>query len=148
MRSKTFVRLDTSKFPPAVEPVRFTGLRWALLRWLAPGYVADQEATATWVRNTFTFESLPFDKEQSSNVEAVTRQAGSIGDYTVHFKEPFSAAEAMEAVIDLHEKRSWPEDFSHENGNYCCSCVNCGLTFTGHKRRVRCRQCTPAGDSK
>ena len=36
----------------------------------------------------------------------------------------------------------WPEDFSHENGNYNCICCDCGGVFTGHKRRVVCRKCS------
>ena len=42
---------------------------------------------------------------------------------------------------------SWPEDFSHENGNYECKCCHCGATFYGHKRRVTCKVCaSPAPD--
>lgn len=39
------------------------------------------------------------------------------------------------------KKRSWPEDFPHENGRYLCRCVHCGHTFEGHKRRVSCKVC-------
>ena len=46
----------------------------------------------------------------------------------------------MEGATEL--KRSWPEDFSHENGNYFCCCVHCGKQFRGHKRRVVCKLCT------
>jgi hypothetical protein len=35
----------------------------------------------------------------------------------------------------------WPEDASHENGNYESVCLICHCKFTGHKRRVFCRQC-------
>lgn len=35
----------------------------------------------------------------------------------------------------------WPEDSSHENGNYECRCVGCGRHFIGHKRRVECKVC-------
>lgn len=38
--------------------------------------------------------------------------------------------------------QDWPEDFSHENGNYVCTCVHCGRLFYGHKRRVTCRVCS------
>jgi hypothetical protein len=42
----------------------------------------------------------------------------------------------------------WPEDFPHENGNYCCVCSVCENVFRGHKRRTICRACannpTPA----
>ncbi len=38
-------------------------------------------------------------------------------------------------------RHDWFEDFSHENGNYYCTCCHCGVTFTGHKRRVVCRVC-------
>lgn len=34
------------------------------------------------------------------------------------------------------------EDFEHENGNYQCSCYQCGKTFFGYKRRVKCKACT------
>lgn len=40
------------------------------------------------------------------------------------------------------EKRDWPGDFEHENGNYQCTCLECGKLFLGHKRRVICRVCT------
>jgi len=36
---------------------------------------------------------------------------------------------------------SWEEDFSHENGNYICICMECNLKFVGHKRRVVCKKC-------
>lgn len=39
------------------------------------------------------------------------------------------------------ERRSWPEDFPHENGNYTCKCCHCGEEFIGHKRRVTCKLC-------
>lgn len=35
----------------------------------------------------------------------------------------------------------WPEDFSHENGNYQNKCCHCGVIFVGHKRRVVCKVC-------
>lgn len=35
----------------------------------------------------------------------------------------------------------WPEDFSHENGQYFCNCCQCHEQFTGHKRRVLCKKC-------
>ena len=40
--------------------------------------------------------------------------------------------------------KDWPEDFSHENGNYSCRCTFCGGVFTGHKRRVVCKVCATA----
>lgn len=36
---------------------------------------------------------------------------------------------------------NWPEDASHENGDYECRCVTCKQTFYGHKRRVVCKVC-------
>ena len=40
---------------------------------------------------------------------------------------------------------NWPEDSSHENGDYECRCVHCGNTFYGHKRRVTCKWCATTG---
>jgi hypothetical protein len=37
--------------------------------------------------------------------------------------------------------RNWTEDFSHENGQYLCSCVYCFKYFQGHKRRAVCKLC-------
>lgn len=43
--------------------------------------------------------------------------------------------------------RNWPEDFSHENGNYFNECMGCGEQFIGHKRRPYCKVCaTPKND--
>lgn len=39
------------------------------------------------------------------------------------------------------ELRDWPEDFSHENGNYSCQCCQCNQMFVGHKRRAVCKLC-------
>jgi len=35
----------------------------------------------------------------------------------------------------------YPEDWSHENGNYQCRCIRCDIQFIGHKRRVLCKVC-------
>lgn len=44
--------------------------------------------------------------------------------------------------IAIVEKRGdWPEDFTHENGQYINHCSTCGETFTGHKRRPTCKVC-------
>ena len=40
-----------------------------------------------------------------------------------------------------HVERSWFEDSTHENGSYYCTCVDCGRSFVGHKRRVQCKVC-------
>ncbi len=37
--------------------------------------------------------------------------------------------------------KDWPEDFSHENGNYSCKCCYCSVQFRAHKRRVVCKDC-------
>lgn len=41
----------------------------------------------------------------------------------------------------LAEPFDWPKDFNHENGMYNCECMECGIEFTGHKRRIQCRSC-------
>lgn len=45
-----------------------------------------------------------------------------------------------ERAIDNTEG-NWPEDFTHENGNYECICSACRKSFIGHKRRICCKQC-------
>lgn len=40
------------------------------------------------------------------------------------------------------ERRSWPEDFGQENGNYVCVCGTCGKEFMGYKRRITCKLCS------
>lgn len=35
----------------------------------------------------------------------------------------------------------WPEDFTHENGNYFNTCFDCARLFVGHKRRPLCKAC-------
>jgi len=34
---------------------------------------------------------------------------------------------------------NYPEDYTHENGNYMNICRVCGSYFIGHKRRVWCK---------
>lgn len=41
----------------------------------------------------------------------------------------------------LEQKRSWPEDYEHENGNYMCQCAACNQRFNGYKRRSICKLC-------
>lgn len=61
---------------------------------------------------------------------------------------------SAKAIIRIHrvdnptaladDRRNWPEDFSHENGNYSCTCCLCHQHFIGHKRRVVCKLCSKA----
>lgn len=37
--------------------------------------------------------------------------------------------------------KDFPEDRPHENGNYINMCAVCSSYFTGHKRRVCCKEC-------
>lgn len=41
----------------------------------------------------------------------------------------------------LTKPGDWPDDATHENGNYACKCVHCRRAFVGHKRRVVCKEC-------
>lgn len=46
--------------------------------------------------------------------------------------------------MQLHEhKRSYHEDYEHENGEYMNECYRCRNFFVGHKRRVCCKMCLP-----
>lgn len=51
----------------------------------------------------------------------------------------------MGTLLHMPAIGDWPEDFGHENGNYWCICANCHANFTGHKRRVVCKECVRAG---
>ena len=46
------------------------------------------------------------------------------------------------------ESNDWPDDFSHENGNYFQKCVLCESDFIGHKRRHVCRKCYLDGKAR
>lgn len=37
--------------------------------------------------------------------------------------------------------KDWTEDAAHENGNYKNICLICKELFTGHKRRMICKEC-------
>lgn len=43
--------------------------------------------------------------------------------------------------MNVKESKCFPEDASHENGNYQNKCYKCGELFIGHKRRVTCKEC-------
>lgn len=53
---------------------------------------------------------------------------------------PTTKLSFSELLLD-EQKRNWPEDFIHENGNYLNICVFCKHDFLGHKRRVVCKSC-------
>lgn len=45
-------------------------------------------------------------------------------------------------VTPMHRKlRNWNGDLEHENGEYENTCISCGNSFIGHKRRTSCRLC-------
>lgn len=44
-------------------------------------------------------------------------------------------------------ERDWPEDKSHENGNYHCKCYWCGCMFIWYKRRFACKVCAETDHS-
>ena len=49
---------------------------------------------------------------------------------------------SKELLEEIQLTRNWKEDFTHENGNYNCICIQCKNEFTGHKRRVICKICS------
>lgn len=57
-----------------------------------------------------------------------------------HLGTPLDPTERIFPPGAVKEK-SWPEDLTHENGNYLCKCVLCGDMFQGHKRRPLCKLC-------
>jgi hypothetical protein len=78
-------------------------------------------------------------------------RAGVMVGFTCLLEDP---APTAEQIVDNAEQnhpepeaptaepmRNWEEDFSHENGQYTCRCVECGHKFIGHKRRQECKDC-------
>lgn len=56
--------------------------------------------------------------------------------------EPKDGNPPLPFINILNSEKSWPEDYSHENGKYLNCCSMCGAEFMGHKRRVVCKQCS------
>jgi hypothetical protein len=48
----------------------------------------------------------------------------------------------MPKPTETTSAKDWPEDASHENGNYFNMCSVCDEQFIGHKRRMICKQCS------
>lgn len=45
-------------------------------------------------------------------------------------------------ILDaMNSSKSYQEDFTHENGQYMRTCIECADIFIGHKRRVICKKC-------
>lgn len=47
-----------------------------------------------------------------------------------------------EWMLSDNPHKDWPEDFGLENGNYWHKCPACAEGFTGHKRRLKCKECS------
>lgn len=54
---------------------------------------------------------------------------------------PDDTVEPRSFAATTGSERDWPEDASHENGNYRCQCIYCAEYFFGHKRRFICKLC-------
>ena len=52
----------------------------------------------------------------------------------------------VHSIGNIDNTKDWTEDFTDENGNYICRCIQCQETFTGHKRRVICKECDIASN--
>lgn len=48
----------------------------------------------------------------------------------------------------IESPKSFPEDYSLENGNYFNTCIECKSTFCGYKRRIICKQCSKLSESE
>ena len=48
----------------------------------------------------------------------------------------------LQALRNRASDSDWPEDYDDDNGFYYNICNLCGVDFTGHKRRVICRNAT------
>jgi len=60
-----------------------------------------------------------------------------------NFLKEFAEAKPTNTeAVEEQKKRDWPEDYSHENGNYMNFCKKCDKEFFGHKRRTRCKLCS------
>jgi hypothetical protein len=73
---------------------------------------------------------LQFETEAAAWIDAASKLEG-----------PSVQGKDLAPQLCTPSARDWVEDSSHENGNYQCKCVSCGLYFVGHKRRVQCKLC-------
>jgi Zn finger protein HypA/HybF involved in hydrogenase expression len=45
-------------------------------------------------------------------------------------------------ILDaMNSSKSYQEDFTHENGQYVCKCIECEEIFIGNKHRCICKEC-------
>jgi len=61
-------------------------------------------------------------------------------------KPPMSMVEVCRAALQQEGERAatdhdWPQDWSHENGQYENICDDCNTPFIGGKYRRQCRRC-------
>lgn len=108
-------------------------------------------ANATAIRDGYVVSDAVCDAMQETRMALihaeVVKQAGRVGD--PDFARELQRAAFTAALTALREQaqapqRDWPEDFSHENGNYSNRCGDCGQHFVGHKRRITCKHCATA----
>lgn len=102
---------------------------------------------------------MTYSAEQAAELAVrygATVHYGSPGGNDTLILRPCDLASAINAALSQQAAPGvagdWPEDFSHENGQYQCMCCHCGNMFIGHKRRVTCKACAsqphPTGDTQ
>lgn len=126
-----------------------------------PDWVANERGHLTkagaqlWLRHLFSYEngeSVPFGFitnmgqycPNALGADVAAKERGWVPLFTHALPTPHKGAvpAGYKFLKDsTHAERSWPEDASHENGNYSNTCCHCGREFVGHKRRVVCKVC-------
>lgn len=114
---------------------------WAIMDAFLAGIKWQKNNEATVLANA---RSEAFRQSQTVNDRDLASQFYSLAFLHVRLGfidlvGPMIAAARAEGQKE--NPRDWREDFTHENGNYECSCCLCGGSFTGHKRRVVCKLC-------
>lgn len=141
--------------PPETTPDEITNLKslvWIGLEGVMPRRETVDAGTSTASIDPKAVEFFHTALDVASKLESqVCRNSSLPKSYSAMLQRfwkardnwsPFRNPDATGLPSALRCPGDWPEDFTHENGNYQNKCCKCGEPFMGHKRRVVCRLCS------
>jgi len=124
----------------------------------APRFNVGDEVSLVGASTQLGWVSLARVVQGRINYGVQYRAGGNSCYYDEDQLQPFAPAPPLSPAPTFHPShatlgmrsddpaRDWTEDFTHENGGYQRRCMDCGLTFYGHKRNVVCRKCAMPAD--